>query len=129
MTPSLRRAFRTTTYEAEGAIARIGRRGAALDALLAARGARVAGFVTAWNPFSRRMPCGVNDRMQDRLRALARGRVLGEGFGRGRCWAEHHLLVAGDPRALRVMARRFRQHAIVIVAPRHAARLVEAQRR
>ena len=35
-----------------------------MDALLARHGARCAVFVTAWNPFSRRMPAGWNRRMQ-----------------------------------------------------------------
>jgi hypothetical protein len=122
MTPRLLRAFRATRYEAEGAVARIGRRSPAVDALLK----RPAAFITAWNPCSRAMPFGWNDRMQDRLRQLVRGRVIGEGWGRGRAWAEHHLLVEGQPARLRVIALRFRQHAIVIVAPGRAARLLLA---
>jgi hypothetical protein len=95
-----------------------------MDALLARHGAAAAGFVTAWNPRSRRMPAGWNARMQDRLRQAARGLVLAEGFGRGRAWAEHHLLLRGDPRRLRVLGRRFRQWAIVVVAPRRPPRLL-----
>ncbi|NGM20155.1 DUF3293 domain-containing protein [Roseomonas stagni] len=119
---TLIRAFRATTFEAEGAVARIGRRSRALDALL--RGP--AAFITAWNPYSRPMPFGWNDRMQGRLRQAVAGRVIGEGWGRGSGWAEHHLLVAGAPARLRVVARRFRQHAIVIVAPGRPARLLAA---
>jgi hypothetical protein len=126
--PALRRAYAATAYEAAGAVARIGRRSASVDALLAARGARHAAFVTAWNPFSRRMPRGWNDRMQDRLRQAARGRVLAEGWGRGRGWAERHLLLAGDPRLAARLARRFRQHAVVVVSPRRPARILLARR-
>ena len=121
MTPRLVRAFRATRYEAGGIVIRIGQDGAAL---LARHGVRQAVFVTAWNPFSRAMPPGWNARMQRALRQAARGRLLAEGFGRGRGWAEHHLLVAGDPRRIRVLARRFRQHAIVAVLARGRARLV-----
>jgi hypothetical protein len=117
----MRAAYLRTGYEANGVVVRVGRRSEAMDALLAGR---TAGFVTAWNPSSRRMPRGWNERMLARLRAIARGSVLGEGWGRGGSWAERHLLVAGDARALRVLARRFRQNAIVIVAPRRKARLV-----
>jgi len=117
------RAFRASAYEAAGAVARIGRRSAAMDALLARQGAHQASFITAWNPLSRRMPRGWNQRMQARLRQAARGRVLAEGFGRAGRWAEHHLLLEGDPRRLAVLARRFRQWAIVTVAPRQPARL------
>ena len=90
----MRAAYLRTAYEAGGVVVRIGRRSAAMDALL--RG-RHAAFITAWNPMSRRRPRG---------------------------WAERHLLVAGDPRALAVLARRFRQAAVVAVAPGRAARLV-----
>ena len=121
MTPRLARAFRATRYEAGGIAIRIGEAGAAL---LARHGARQASFVTAWNPFSHRMPRGWNERMQRALRRAARGRTLAEGFGHGRGWAEHHLLVEGDPRRIRVLARRFRQVAIVAVPHKGKARLI-----
>jgi hypothetical protein len=124
MHAGLRAAFARTDYEAGGIVVRIGRRSAPMDALLRAHRLRSAGFVTAWNPFSRPMPRGWNARMQARLREAARGRVLAEGWGTGRGWAEHHLLLAGDPRRLRVLARRFRQHAIVMVAQGRPARLL-----
>jgi hypothetical protein len=95
-----------------------------MDMLLARHGARRAGFVTAWNPRSRPMPRGWNDRMQARLRQAARSQVLAEGSGRAGRWAEHHLLLRGDPRRLCVLGRRFRQWAIVAVAPGRPARLV-----
>ena len=122
MRPALRAAFLRTGYEAGGVVVRIGRRSGAMDALLRRRGAR-AGFVTAWNPFSRPMPLGWNRRLQHRLRQAARGAVLAEGWGRGRGWAEHHLLLAGDPRRIAVLARRFRQHAVVTLRPGRPARL------
>ena len=123
LTSAMRAAYARTEYEAAGIAVRIGRRNAALDALLRAKGARHAGFVTAWNPFSHPMPRGWNERMLGRLREAARGRVVAEGWGRGEGWAERHLLIAGDPRWLARIARRFRQHAMVVVAPRHPARL------
>ncbi len=126
LTPKLLRAFRTTRYEAEGLPIRIGRRSHALDAMLAAHGMREAALATAWNPFSHAMPRGWNDGMQDRLRQHARGRVIGQGWGRGRDWAEHHLLIAGDPRRTVVLARRFRQLAIIILARGQAPRLLVA---
>lgn len=118
----MRAAYLRTVYEAAGLGVRIGARSAALDRLL---GRRRAAFVTAWNPRSRRRPRGWNERMQARLRQAARGRIVAEGWGRARGWAEHHLLVAGDPRWLAALARRFRQAAIVLVAPGRRARLVE----
>jgi len=120
----MRAAYARTDYEAGGIATRIGRRSAALDALLRRQRTRQAGFVTAWNPFSRAMPRGWNDRMLARLREAARGHVLAEGWGRGRGWAEQHLLLAGDPRWIARLARRFRQHALVMVAPGRPARIV-----
>lgn len=127
MTPRLLRAFRATRYEAAGAVARVGRRSRGIDSLLACVGACEAAFITAWNPRSRRMPPGWNRRMQDRLRRAAPGPPLAEGFGRAGRWAEHHLLLAGDPRRLLVLARRFRQHAILLVRRGRPARLLAVQ--
>lgn len=126
MHAALRAAFARTGYEAAGIVVRVGRPSAAMDGLLRRNGARAAGFVTAWNPYSRRMPDGWNARMLARLRQAARGRVIAEGWGRGRGWAERHLLLAGDARCLLRLARRFRQHAIVAVASRRPARLLSA---
>ncbi|WP_237215047.1 DUF3293 domain-containing protein [Falsiroseomonas oryziterrae] len=124
LSPALRAAYARTDYEAGGIATRIGRRSADLDVLLRRHRVRHAGFVTAWNPFSRPMPRGWNERMLGKLREAARGRVLGEGWGRGRGWAERHLVIAGDPRWIAHLARRFRQHALVMVAPGQPARIV-----
>ena len=129
MRAALRAAFLRTGYEAGGVVVRIGRRSGAMDALLRRRGARAACFITAWNPFSRPMPLGWNRRLQARLREAARGAVLAEGWGRGRGWAEHHLLLAGDARRIAVLARRFRQHAVVTVSPGCPARLLWVAKR
>lgn len=129
MRPGLRAAFLRTGYEAGGVVVRVGRRSAAMDALLRRRGVRAAGFVTAWNPFSRPMPLGWNRRLQARLGEAMRGAVLAEGWGVGRGWAEHHLLLAGDPRRIAVLARRFRQYAVVTLRPGRPARLLWLEKR
>ena len=119
-------AYRRTAYEAAGAVARIGQRSAAVDGLLRrlGGGGRQGGaFVTAWNPRSHRMPHGWNERMQARLRQAARRLPRAEGWGRGRGWAEHTLLLAADPRRAAALARRFRQNAIVVVRQGAPARL------
>jgi uncharacterized protein DUF3293 len=142
--PALAAAYARTDYEAEGAVARVGRRSAAVDALLRRLGARRGAFLTAWNPWSRRMPPGWNRRMLARLRAAARRIPAAEGWGRGRDpvpragwtvrpppadgWAERHLLLAADPRRAAVLARRFRQHAIVAVRVGAPTRLVVPRR-
>ena len=122
-------AYRRTDYEAGGgAVARIGRRSAAVDALLRRLGARQGAFVTAWNPWSRRMPAGWNARMSRRLREAARRLPAAEGEGKGRGWSERHLLLAADPRRAAVLARRFRQNAMVVVRNGAPARLVPLRR-
>jgi Protein of unknown function (DUF3293) len=122
-------AYRRTEYEAGGgAVARIGRRSPAVDALLLRLGAREGAFVTAWNPWSKPMPAGWNARMMARLRDAARQLPFAEGEGRGRGWSERHLLVAADPRRASVLARRFRQNAIVVARADAPARLVLLRR-
>jgi hypothetical protein len=117
-------AYRATAYEAAGAVVRIGRRSAAATALLRRMGVAQAGFVTAWNPMSRRTPPGRNARMQRRLHEMTRGLPRAEGHGRARGWCEAHLLLGADPRRLRVIARRFRQAAIVVLRRGAPARLI-----
>ena len=95
-----------------------------MDALLARLGAARGAFVTAWNPCSRAMPWGWNDRMGQRLRAATRRIPRAEGWGRARGWGEQHLLLATDPRRAAVIARRFRQNAIVVIRRGQKARLV-----
>ena len=120
----LLRPYLRTEYEADGAVARIGRRSPGIDRLLLGIGARTGAFVTAWNPLSRRMPPGWNRRMQARLAQRVRRLPSVPGHGIGRGWSEQHLLVAGDARRIVVLARLFRQRAIVVVRPSRAARLL-----
>ncbi len=105
-------AYRRTVYRVGDDTVRIGRRTPLLGTLL-----------TAWNPMSRRMPLGWNHRMQSRLRAHARRWPVTDAAGGLGTWHEDHLLVMADPRPSRVLARRFRQRAIVILLPGRPARL------
>ncbi len=121
----LARGWRVTDYEAAGAVARLGRRSCAMDALLVAARVRAGAFIGAWNPFSRAMPRGWNDRALARLRRTARVRSLdGAGQAERPHWVEHHLLMLGDLRRIIVLARRFRQHAILRVRLRAPSRLL-----
>lgn len=108
-------AYRRSGYEAAGAVAHIGRRSVAVDALLARLGAQRGGFVTAENPLSRLKPPGWNARAMRRFDAAIRRLPSAAGHGGWRRWREAHRLVAADPRRLLVLARRFRQRAIVVV--------------
>jgi hypothetical protein len=117
--PALLRGWRLTRYGAAGAVARVGRQSPGINALLVRAGVRQGAFVTAWNPCSRGRPRRWNDAALARLRAAAarRGIPFAEGEGRASAppWAENHLLLFGDARRSVVLARRFRQHAAVLV--------------
>lgn len=124
--PRLLRAFHAARYAAGPTAARIGRRCPALDALCGRQG---SAFITAWNPGGRRIPEGLNRRaglaLQDWLRRVPY--VAGAGTGRG--WREEHWFASLDARRAAVLARRFRQAAIVTLRPGQAARLVLLPRR
>ncbi len=124
----LARAYRNSRYSVAGLPLTIGRRSGALDGLLTGMGVRDAVLITAWNPASRRMPRPWNDRMMAALRhrlgstpSLPATGAAGTGaagsgaagIGAAGAWAEDHLLVTGDRRRLAVLARVFRQAALV----------------
>ncbi len=114
------RAFQATAYTAGGAVVRIGRRCPALDPLLQYQ---AGAFIGAWNPAARLAPPGRNLRagraLQDHLRAV---QYL-SGVGQGRGWREEHWFAVMDPRRATVLARRFRQAAIVTLRRGQPARL------
>lgn len=116
-------AYRRSVFRAGEVVARVGRRSASGDAWLAGQGAREGAMVTAWNPMSRRHPRGWNDRAQARLRAAARRFPMAEGFSGTARWQEHNVLLAGDVRAIAMLARRFRQAAILVLRRGQVARL------
>lgn len=124
----LARGWRRTVYEAAGEGVRLGRRSPGLDALLRCEGVREATFVGAWNPLSRPRPRRWNEAMLARLRALARrARIAaldGCGSATRPAWREDHLLLLGDGRRALVLARRFRQHAILRLRPGAPSRLL-----
>jgi len=125
--PRLARGWRLTAFEAAGAVARLGRRSRGIDRLLRAAGVQHGAFVGAWNPCSRRATEAFNRRALDRLRALAarRGIAMREGAGSAvrPAWREAHLLLLGDWRRAVVLARLFRQHAVLLVRRGSVARL------
>ena len=122
--PGLLAAYRNTVCRAGDASVRVGRRCAGMDRLLVAHSVRLGAFISADNPYSRRMPPGWNRRMRLRLgEALRRRRYL-PAIGCWRDWSEAHCLVLGDPAAAIRLARRFRQNAIVIIGLRQAAYLL-----
>lgn len=108
---------------------RIGEHSEELEDLLARRGARTWGFITAWNPMSKLLPEPENHArnlaLQDRLRTYR----LHEGEGRDPAgeWApERSFLVLGIPYAEALeIGREFGQRAIVFGEAGGVARLVE----
>ncbi len=108
--------YRATAYQACSFTVHIGRRA---DALLRTIGAREACFLGADNPRSRRMPPGWNRRARLRLAAALRRVPTSPATGTWRRWSEAHLLAALPKLRARVLARRFRQNAIVVL--RHGA--------
>jgi hypothetical protein len=116
-------AYARTAYQAGGAAFRVGQRCPALDRLLAEHASRTATFVTAFNPYSRRMPDGWNHRMQARLLSAVQGRtwVAGQGIWRG--WSEAHVVLFGDPRPVIRLARLFRQNAVLVIRRGQKVRL------
>jgi hypothetical protein len=123
MTPRLLCAYRAPRYEASGVAVFVGRRSSAMDVLLWECGVRVGVFVTAWNPMSRRMPPGWNARMQVALAERLRRFAILPAEGSWRDWREAHLLVLAAPVRVAILARLFRQQAVLAARSARAARL------
>jgi hypothetical protein len=115
MRPALLRAYCDTRYDVAGIEIRVGRRCPAMDRLLLSHRVHTAVFITAFNPFSRVMPHGWNQRMQARLQQAVRRRLALPAQGSLQRWTEAHLLVLSDPMPMRKLARHYRQYGIVIV--------------
>ncbi len=114
------RSYRLSTYRAGGVVARIGRRPVGLDGRV-----RVPlVLLSACNPGGRRMPDGWNRQAMRRLDEAMRGIPRVEGEGRLGRWSEPLVLAALAPARGIVLARRFRQNAVVVLQPRRPARLL-----
>lgn len=111
--------------------ARLGRRSAAIDALLARLGAASGTFVTAWNPRSRPTSHAANlhahRRMAARLDAAGLRRLPHEGRSLDGRWRERGFLVLdlADRDAL-ALAEAFGQNAVVRLARGGPATLLQA---
>jgi hypothetical protein len=120
--PRLLRAYRLTRYRVADCKIRIGRR--APDTLFTLLRSPTGTLLTAWNPFSRRMPDGWNARMSRRLGVRLRRFVVLEAEGSLRGWSEAMLLVSGAPPRAICVARRFRQSAVLVLRRGGKVRLV-----
>jgi hypothetical protein len=117
------RAYRASCYGAAGHEARIGQRAPGLDALLSAWRVPEGVFIAAGNAFSRRMAEGWNARRHRALREHLRGLPYVEGKGGAGRWWEVHCFIGMDARRGAVLARRFRQMAMVVLRRGAKARL------
>jgi putative PIN family toxin of toxin-antitoxin system len=128
LSPQLIAAYEQADYEVLGYFTlRVGRRSAALDALLEAHGATSAAFVTAANPRGAQRSESENFAAQAELEAsLALPFYRGEGRDPGGAWtAEPSALVVGISRGeAEALGRRWRQNAIVFVEKGTAPELV-----
>ncbi|KAB8123552.1 DUF3293 domain-containing protein [Komagataeibacter medellinensis] len=120
-TPAVARAYRLSTYHAPGLpVVRIGHRPSWRSVV--PQGDVV--LLSAYNPGGRRRPDGWNRRMMRRLASALAGlpHVLGEGrLGR---WSEPLYAVRMPLARGIVLARRFRQNAVVVLHGNRPARLV-----
>ncbi len=119
-TPAVLRSYRLSTYRAGTVEARIGRRPVGLDGRV-----RVPSvLLSACNPGGRRLFDGWNRRMMQRLAETLRRVAHVQGEGRLRQWSEPLVLAAMTPARAIVLARRFRQNAVVVLHPGRPARLL-----
>nr|WP_309504437.1 DUF3293 domain-containing protein [uncultured Roseovarius sp.] len=126
-------AYRATDYQvhaAEPLTLRIGEACAECDALMGARKAATAAYLTAWNPYSQRQSKAANARAQENLAAeLAVESIAvlpGEGVGRIGDWPpEPSLFALGISRdKADSLARKYQQNAFVWIERGKAAELV-----
>ncbi len=119
-TPRVLRSYRRSTYEAGGVVARVGRR----VRLPPGWAGRRLVMLSACNPGGRLMAPGWNRRRMATLREALRRTAFAEGEGRLGRWSEPLLMATlPAPRGL-VLARRFRQNAVILLAGGRPARLV-----
>ncbi len=120
-TPAVLRSYRLSTYRAGPVVARVGR----VPRGMTGYGPReTLAMLSAANPGGRLMPEGWNRRAMRRLEQALRRvpHVAGEGrLGR---WGEPLLLARLPARPAAILARRFRQNAIVVLRRDRPARLV-----
>lgn len=134
MQSTLVAAYRATDYMVNGSggivVIQIGHYSLTVDRLLARMHARNAAFITAWNPFSKRLSFGANKHWGCELKRYlsVHGFVFLEGEGRGQTgeWPpEPSILAFGISRTeASTIGRRFRQNAIVFVRRGRPAELV-----
>lgn len=132
LSSALIRAYVSAHYEVElglrGIPFHIGVRCPRLEQQLRRRGVAQAAFLTAYNPWGRRLNRFANRRLQMSLQRhlQRRGRSWLPGFGCGPDWAaEPSLMVYGvGRRAGDEIARQFRQQGWVLIGTNHAPKLV-----
>jgi len=120
-TPAIARAYRLSVYEGGGLTIRIGRRA---EGAWPFPGHAQIVLVSACNPFGRAVPAERNVRLMARSSPHLARLPYRDGVGRLGRWAEPLWLVAAAPARGMVLARQFRQNAVVVVQRGQQARLV-----
>lgn len=131
MTSVLEALYRTASYRARlngiDVPFRINVPSPELAEFMAARKARTAVFITAWNPRSQPMSQSFNDARQGELEKalLVLGAYCVHGTGQGDGWKEEHFLALGVSREMAEgLGQHFEQNAIVWIEPDGIPRLV-----
>ena len=118
------RAYRLSRYSAGDIVTYIGARpkGPRQD-----QGRMTLVLLGACNPCGRRRPDGWNARMMERLRLVLRRVRFIEASGSLGPWSESMLAAPISPRKAVVVARRFRQNAVVVISTNRRTKLVLLQ--
>ena len=119
--PAILRAYRMSRYGAGSVVAHVG---SPAEGLRPDQVRTKLVFLGACNPGGRRRPDGWNDRMMRRLRSALHRVHFVEATGSLGGWSETMLMASMDPRWAAVVARRFRQNAIVAVSGRNTQLIV-----
>jgi uncharacterized protein DUF3293 len=118
------RAYRLSRYSAGDIVAHIGARP---KGLRQDQQRMTLVLLGACNPCGRRRPDGWNARMMERLRLVLRRVRFIEASGSLGRWSESMLAAPMNPRKAVVVARRFRQNAVVVISANRRSRLILLQ--
>lgn len=122
--PAVLRCYRLSLYRAGPVSARIGRVPSGQAPSRLRRNGPVLTMLSAANPGGRRMPDGWNNRAMRRLHQTLRRVPHLAGEGRLGRWGEPLVLAALPAGPAKVLARRFRQNAIVLLRQGRRTQLV-----
>lgn len=124
MPSAMDRGYRISRYSAGPVAARIGEPSPTADNWMAHHRAPSLVLITAWNPWSKRLPDRLNELAHRRLLTALRGRPVVEGWSGNGPWQEWTVATPGGPKLGRLLCRRFRQRAFIWIRRNRRTRLV-----